>query len=127
MKKGLMAAALSLSTTIAFAGPDALITHNKTDVTSNAYIGGQLPSPYPTKAHSDGRVRWILVKMACFPFTKNGLCPAMIKMDTDSSNPVELGMVYLNVNTGEITPKQLSANGYTMTVNGIAEATLTKD
>ncbi len=127
MKKGLMAVALTLGASLAFAAPDSLITHNQTSVASNAYIGGKVPSPHPTQAHSNGSVSWFLVKMACFPFTKNGICPAMIKMDTNSDSPVELGMVFLNVNTGEITPKTLSANGYTMTVNGLAEATLTED
>ncbi len=33
----------------------------------------------------------------------------------------------LDLNSGEITPKVIKSNGYTITINGPGEATLTKD
>ena len=68
--------------------------------------------------------------MACFGHTVDGKCPALIKMGTgpnDGGNPVELGTVTLDLNTGIITPSQISANGYTVTVNGPGETTLSKN
>ncbi len=38
------------------AAPKHMITHNKTDFESNAYVDGVIPSQHPTRAHSDGRV-----------------------------------------------------------------------
>lgn len=113
-----------LVATSAFAAPDYLITHNKTNVESNAYVGG-VPSPHPTHANSDGKVAWLAVQLACFKNTDSKQqCKAMIKMATNTSNPVELGVVSVNLQTGDINPKQLSKNGYTLTVNGPGEATV---
>ncbi len=125
--KGLTVLVLGLSSSIALATPSYLITHNKTDVESNAYINNIIPSVHPTKAYSDGKVSWMVVKVACFGSTSNGKCPAMIKMKTDTSSPIDLGMVSLDLNTGDITPKTLTANGYTFTANGPGEGTLTKN
>lgn len=124
--KGFTALALGLTANIALASPSHLITHNRTNVESNAYIANLIPSRHPTPAGGDGKVSWTLVKIACKLNTKNGSCPAMIKMATNTKNPIDLGMVYLNLETGDITPKVLSAHGYTMTVNGPGEATLTQ-
>ena len=118
---------LSLVSTISLASPFFLITHNTTDSESNAYISSTIPSPHPSKPHSDNKVSWISVRMACFGHVVDGKCPALIKMDTNTGNPLEIGMVSLDLATGDITPKQISANGYTMTVNGPGESTLTKD
>ena len=41
--------------------PSALVTHNTTANQSNAYINGTA-SPYPTAAHSDGRVPWMMLR-----------------------------------------------------------------
>lgn len=120
-------AALVLAASTASAIPQKLITHNTTDVDSNAYVAGAVPSRYPTKAHSDGKVSWTEVKLACFGHIVNGRCPALIKMETNTDHPIELGYVSLDMNTGDITPKYLSAYGYTMTVNGPGETTLSKN
>ena len=45
-------------------------------------------------------------------------------MKTNTQNPVELGQVTIDLNTGDIQPTRLHANGYTMIVNGPAETTL---
>lgn len=123
----LSALTLGLSTTVALATPTALTTHNLTDVESNAYIGGTIPSPVPTKPNYNNVVPWIVVQMACYGRTIDGDCPATIKMATNTAKPVEIGEVFLNMVTGEINPKFISANGYTLTVNGPGEVTLTKN
>ena len=111
----------------ALAAPKVLITHNTTDFESNAFIAGTIPSPHPTKAHSDGKVFWATVKIVCFGHIINGKCPALIKMKTDTADPIELGYVEMDIASGLITPNELHANGYTMFVNGIGESTLIKD
>jgi len=127
LSKHLLAITIALTTTAAFSiPPKQLITHNHTDFESNAYVAGTIPSQHPTRAHSDTNVFWTSVRMACFGHILNGKCPALIKMETNTNHPVDIGTVSLDVNTGEITPSQLSANGYTITVNGLGETTLTK-
>lgn len=124
--KSLAVITLGLSAATAFASPAYLTTHNNTNVESNAFISGT-PSPNPTKAKSTNSVMWVVVRMACYGHTNGNKCPAVIKMATDTAKPVELGTVSVDVETGDITPKRLSANGYTLTVNGPGEATLTKN
>ena len=119
--------ALSLTSSLALAvPPKMLITHNQTNLESNAFVAGTIPSQHPTKANSDGRVMWASVRMACFGHITNGKCPALIKVGTDTPNPVELGMVTVDLSNGDIQPKELHANGYTMVVDGPAETTLRK-
>lgn len=114
-----------LSTSMAMASPPKqLITHNNTDVESNAYIAGTIPSQHPTKPHSDNKVVWTAVRMACFGHVENKKCMAVVKMATNTATPVEIGAVFVDLETGDITPKFLSANGYTLTVNGPGETTL---
>ena len=127
LQKLLIAATLSLTATAALASPMLLITHNTTDVESNAFIGGTVRSNHPTKAHSDNNVSWVSVRMACFGRTVEGKCPALIKMGTNTANPVDIGTVVMDLNTGDISPKQISGNGYTLIVNGPGETTLITD
>lgn len=118
-------AALGLASAMAFAVPPRqLVTHNTTDLDSNAFVAGTIPSQHPTKAHSDGKVLWTAVRMACYGHVVDGKCPALIKIATNTANPIEVGMVYMDLNTGIITPSELHANGYAMIVNGPAETTL---
>ena len=124
--KGLVITGLTLSSTIAMAmtAPRALITHNKTAVESNAWIDGTMPSSHPTPANSDKQVAWTYVRIACIGHTTNNTCKALVKMATNTNSPVELGYLSMNMTTGEITPKEISANGYQLVVNGPAEITL---
>jgi len=118
-------AALGLVSAMAFAVPPRqLITHNTTDLDSNAFVAGTIPSQHPTKAHSDGKVLWTAVRMACYGHVVGGKCPALIKVGANTPNPIELGMLYMDLTTGIITPSELHANGYVMIVNGPAESTL---
>ena len=116
---------ISAATAIA-AAPKHLITHNTTDAESNAYVDGSIPSQHPTKAHSDGKVFWTAVKMACFGHSVGGKCNALIVMQTNTPMPVAVGTLILDLESGDITPKQLSANGYTITVNGPGETTISR-
>lgn len=127
MLKSITAITLSLSAATTLATPVYLTTHNNTDLESNAYIAGTMASPYPTAPNSTRQVYWNMVRLACYGHTSNGRCPALIKMATNTSNPIEIGYVSMELETGDITPKQLSAKGYTLTVNGPGEATITKD
>lgn len=124
--KSLSAVALGLSTITTFAAPAYLITHNNTNEESNAYVAGTIPSPHPTKANSTRKVYWNLVKLACYGHTKNGKCSALIKMATNTANPISIGTVTMDINTGDITPKQFSANGYTITIIGPGETRINK-
>lgn len=123
--KTMTAGALGLFTAAAFAvPPKQLITHNTTAVESNAFIDSTVPSQHPTKAFSDGKIFWTAVKMACFGHTVNNKCSALIKMATNTTNPVDIGIVTMDLDTGDIEPKQVSANGYTIRVNGPGETTI---
>lgn len=127
MLKCSSAIALCLAAATALAAPAYLTTHNNTDVESNAYVAGTIPSPYPTSAHSTRQVYWTMVRMACYGHTTNGVCAASIKMATNTNNPIELGTLFMDLESGDITPKSLSKNGYTMTVTGPGEASINKD
>ena len=124
--KSLSAITLSLSAVTTFASPAYLITHNTTNLESNAYIAGA-PSIYPTPANSKREVYWNLVKLACYGHTAGKICPAVIKMATNTPNPIEVGMVTMDLESGDINPKVISKNGYTLIVNGPGEATVIKN
>lgn len=125
--KSFSAIVLSLSAVTAFASPAFLITHNNTGAESNAFIAGTIPSPYPTAANSTRQIRWNMVKLACYGHATANKCPALVKMATNTDKPVDLGMMTMDLDTGDITPKKLSSNGYTLTINGPGEATITKN
>lgn len=125
--KSVAALALSLSAAATFAMPSHLITHNNTNEESNALIAGTIPSPYPTAPHTTRKVHWNLVRLACYGHTTNGKCSALIKMATNTPNPIEIGYVYMDLASGDIEPKQFSAKGYKFIVNGPGEATIEKD
>ena len=120
----LTALTLSLSASAALASPILLITHNMTDLESNAFVAGTIASRFPSKPHSDNKVSWVSVRMACFGHIVDGKCPALIKIGTNTASPIDLGTVIMDLNSGDITPKQLSAHGYTMLVTGPGETTL---
>lgn len=125
LKTIVFAGLCSLLINQAYATPDYLVTHNKTDVESNAYIAG-IASVYPVKPNSERSISWYLVRLACWGHATNDICEAEIFMDTKSKKPVSVGIMKMNLKTGEITPKQSSKNGYCATVSGPGETTLTK-
>ena len=117
---------LGLCSQIALAAPSALTTHNHTDVESNAFIDGTVKSPYPTKAHADNSVSWTAVRIACIGHTTNNKCKALIKMATNTADVVDLGWLEMDLVSGDINPKVVQGNGYTLVVNGPGEVTLSK-
>jgi hypothetical protein len=110
--------------------PKFLITNNSTDVESNAYVDSVIPSQHPSKAHSTTKVSWLEVRLACYQRAPNGICSALVKMETgpnDGGHPVDVGIISMNLNTGAFLQNKISGNGYTVTVNGPGETTITKD
>ena len=107
--------------------PKQLITHNNTNFDSNAYIAGTIPSQYPTPAQGMSKVPWTNVRLACFGHVVNGLCTADIVMGINTPNPINIGTVSVDINTGAITPAQISSNGFTLTVVGLGETVITQD
>lgn len=116
-----------LATTALAAPPKQLITHNRTDFESNAFVAGTIPGQHPTRAHTDGLVLWAAVKMACFQHTNGDKCSALVKMATNTANPIDIGVLTIDLKTGIITPDRVSANGFTIMVNGPGETTITKE
>ena len=126
LKNSLLASMLILSTSV-FATPKQLITHNHTNVESNAFINGTIASQHPTKPNSDNKVFWASVRLACYGHIANNKCEALIKMATDTPNPISLGTLSVDLITGEINPKSLAAEGYRLEVDGPGETSLYQD
>lgn len=122
--KRLTALFLTLFATATFAVPQYLIINNTTNVESNAYIANAYPSSMPSKPKAVNRVPWFVVQMACYRHTEGRQCPATIKMETNTSNPVDLAYVQLNLDTGAITVLSVVNPKYVLTVNGLAQVTL---
>lgn len=119
---------LGFASLTAVAGPSLLVVHNETDVESNAFLAGTA-SPMPTAPQTVARVPWFLVRLACLsqPTGENGTCQAEIKMATNTPNPVSLGLISVDIDSGDILPKEMSSGGYHFTANGPGEITLTQD
>ncbi|MCA0402976.1 MAG: hypothetical protein LCH30_04170 [Proteobacteria bacterium] len=124
--KKTVATFLGLGAAAAFASPAYLITYNNTPYQSNAFVAGKA-SPVPTQANSIGKVHWSLVRIACYGHIVNGRCPALIKMKTNTANPVDVGYVSMDIQTGDILPKQISGNNFTVTVEGPGLARITEN
>ncbi|WP_133131171.1 hypothetical protein [Legionella yabuuchiae] len=125
--KALIGASLSLSAAIAFAiPPSELVSHNNTDVQTQAFLGPNLDLPQqPTEPGAVKRVSWVSVRILCMNTPKPGICPAKIKLNTVPQTT--LGIVEMNLKNGDINPKVLSANGYKMTVVKPGEIVFTKE
>jgi hypothetical protein len=124
----LVSTALVTWATSTFAAPPRfLLTNNMTDYTAGAYVNGTVPPQHPTLPNSKGKVYWGLISIACHSFIVDGKCPALVKLGQNNQYPIEIGYVYLDMNTGEITPKVINNNGFTLTVNGPGETTITQD
>jgi hypothetical protein len=126
--KSLSAVALSLGISSAFAAPTFLTMTNNTQEQSNAFIAGTIPSAYPTAPNSTGKVYWNLVRLACYGHTTpDGKCPAVIKMATDTPNPITIATVAMDLASGEITVQSATGQGgYLFTVKGPGMAEVNK-
>ncbi|WP_419421287.1 hypothetical protein ACNVED_15570 (plasmid) [Legionella sp. D16C41] len=112
--------------TFALASPQAMITHNLTTTTTNAYVDG-MAAPEPAAPNSTTRVPWHIVKLGCHKHRTEGVCPAVIKMDIDSDSAIEIGTLYVNLDNGVITPAKISAHGFAVYVNAPGEITVVSE
>lgn len=97
--------------------PSYFTTRNFAPYESNAKVKG-IWSPYPTPpgspdSPSEKSVSWGKLRIICGLFSST--CDAEIYMKTDTSNPVYVGKGTMNLKTGEIEPKSLTNNGFTLT------------
>lgn len=107
--------------------PKQLTIHNTTDAQLNTFFAGVVPSPFPCPARNDSHILWSSIRMACFGHTVNSQCPTLIKIGTDTAMPLPIGTIQLDLNSGNIIPAQVSANGYTLTVNSPGDITISKN
>ncbi|MDR3502514.1 MAG: hypothetical protein P4L79_08015 [Legionella sp.] len=121
--KILSAIAVSVTTVTALATPTHYITHNNTKWETNVIVKG-VDSPFPTLPYSTRKVAWRMVRLGC---GITPVCAAVIKVATDTSDPIEIGTLYMDMDSGKITPQQISAQGYTAKVKDIAEVIITHD
>lgn len=102
------------------AAPKRFTTRNYTPYQSNAKVINSW-SPFPTPAGSESSpseksVPWVGLKLLCgFSATE---CTAEIWMKTDTDSPVFVGDGTMDLSTGDITPKELTNNGFTLTTPG---------
>ncbi|KTD63879.1 hypothetical protein [Legionella spiritensis] len=108
------------------ASPKAMVTHNQTSMTTNAYVDG-VAAPKPAMPHSTTSVPWFFVKAGCDKHVGDGICPAVIKMNIDSDSPIEVGTLYVDLHSGVISPAEISAHGFTITVNAPGEITVMEE
>lgn len=113
----LLAGILVLGTTLALASPRSLITHNRTSFQSNAFTDGTIPSAYPTPKGQDGSVLWMLVRLACIGHTTNGQCSAVVKVATDTANPVDVAKLSMNLESGVITLLESYTTAYRVIIH----------
>jgi hypothetical protein len=128
LAKALCATTIALTAGIVYASPAKLITHNRTNFESNAYVAGTIPSVHPSKANSDNKVSWAEVRLACYGHTINNKCSALIKMETNTPHPIDIGTATVDLESGYITFAYVNESTcpYVLTVNGIGETTITK-
>lgn len=102
--------------------PKQLITHNLTNVWSEAYVNDLIrQEKHASRPNETNYVPWAEVTLACH----GRPCWAVVKMNTKGAM-VDLCRVDLDLRTGIITPEAKCAgnNGYALTVNGPGEVTL---
>ena len=96
--------------------PKSFTTKNYTKYYSNVKIKNTwTPFPTPPGNPQDPAVRsvpWLGLKLLCH---RAEFCTAELWMKTNTDNPVYIGEGVMNVNTGEITPKELVSNGFKLT------------
>ncbi|USQ15393.1 hypothetical protein J2N86_14175 (plasmid) [Legionella lytica] len=121
--KSILTIALSITTVTALATPTHYITHNDTQWETNVVVKG-VESPFPTLPYSTRKVAWRMVRLGC---GITPVCAAVIMVATDTAEPIEVGTLYMDMESGELTPKRISAHGYTAQVKDIAEVMITQD
>lgn len=119
IKKLILGSALTALSATAMAHPDDLITHNKTSGSVYATIGG-VRSNDPVAPNKTKYRKWFLVNMACFMSKKDNKCTATISVEKNNQESI-LGDMTIDLESGEITPTQISNDKYTLNVIDTAE------
>ena len=129
IKKILLGSVFAALTATAFADePTELTTYNNTNAWVSAKISG-FPSHDPMTPHSERHRAWWKLRVACYASQKDDICTATIilrKNESDENGSI-LGDMSINMKSGEITPKQLRNDLYTLRVNDIAKVTITEN
>ena len=113
---------LATASSIALAAPSELVVENKTDYQARAYVNGI--SKNPAEAHSSMSLNWTMLKIVCMYRTD---CKAEVKMKADTSNPVSLGNVSINLDSGVINTSGLSlAEGFNVSYVAPGHAVVTQ-
>jgi len=113
---------LATASSIALAAPSELVVDNKTDYQARAYVHGI--SKNPAEAHSSMSLNWWALSMVCAFQTE---CKAEVKVKTDTANPISLGNVSINLDTGVIDTSGLShAEGFNVSYVAPGHAVVTQ-
>lgn len=125
MFKQRIAFCLCLSVTpIIYSAPQVLTTHNQTNYQAIAYVDGKISLPKIAEPLSDSSISWVTVNRLCYGRTVNNKCPLVIKMKGLSSYSFDLGVIYMDLNSGEITPKQITFNHIQLNAHNTGELSL---
>ena len=112
---------------LARAEPMYYVTHNRTDFETKTLIASDNPIFFSTPEHSSSKIDWWMLQHRCETLLMNHTCKVLLKAETNSNHPVELGVLTIDLKYGEIYPKYLSANGYSVSVIGIGEIHIYKN
>lgn len=121
--KSLLLASLCISSALHAAPPPVFNVVNNLGVATESYIAGQMTSSTP--ANSTRSKTWGTIALKCTSHRLNPICPVTIMLAT--APKTVLGTLNINIISGEISPKVLSSNGYTMTLNEPATIVFTKN
>ncbi len=66
---------------------------------------------------------WAAVRLVC---VGHNPCWAVVKMETNTTHPVDIGTVTIDLDNGNITPSVITGNGYKLFVNKPGEVTIVK-
>lgn len=118
---------LSFISNLAFAEPNYYVTHNSTNVGTTISILEARPYSFYTAPHSSSKVEWWMLQTGCNYYLMNSKCKVIIKTETNFPNPVDVGILTMDMRTGELSPKYISTNGYTISVIGAGEIHIYKN
>lgn len=126
LKKILLGSALFTITSSVFAAPESLVTTNNTNHGKVYAKIGAYKSPEPVLAHQERHREWNNVKFLCTIQKMPITCTAEILVEHDVTGQFEsLGNMTINLNSGELTPANLSSAHYDMNVVGNAHVEVT--
>lgn len=125
LKKLVLCGSLLALSGTALASPSYMVTENKTSASVSANIGGQ-ESRDPVKPGETKNRPWFLVKAMCKIAGQSSSCSADIVANKNGDKS-KLGTMTMNLDSGEISPKQLNNGRYTLNVVGNAHVIITEN